>query len=41
MAKLGRTTCINPGSEYAEGVLRGCIVTFVDGEVQGFQMTSG
>ena len=41
IAKLGRTTCINPGSEYAEGVLRGCIVTFVDGEVQGFQMTSG
>jgi Icc-related predicted phosphoesterase len=41
MAKLGRTTCINPGSEYAEGVLRGCIVTFVDGELQGFQMTSG
>ena len=32
---------INPGSEYAEGVLRGCLVTFVDGEVQGYQMTSG
>ena len=41
VAKLGRTTCINPGSEYAEGVLRGCIVNFVDGEVQGYQMTSG
>ncbi len=41
VAKLGRTTCINPGSEYAEGILRGCIVTFVDGEVQGYQMTSG
>jgi Icc-related predicted phosphoesterase len=41
IAKLGRTTCINPGSEYAEGILRGCIVTFVDGEVQGYQMTSG
>jgi len=41
VAKLGRTTCINPGSEYAEGVLRGCLVTFVDGEVQGYQMTSG
>ena len=41
VAKLGRTTCINPGSEYAEGVLRGCIVSFVDGEVQGYQMTSG
>jgi len=41
MAKLGRTTCINPGSEYGEGILRGCLVTFVGGEVQGFQMTSG
>ncbi len=41
VAKIGRTTCINPGSEYAEGILRGCIVTFADGEVQGYQMTSG
>jgi Icc-related predicted phosphoesterase len=41
VAKLGRTTCINPGSEYAEGVLRGCLVNFVDGQVQGYQMTSG
>ncbi|HEX9922875.1 MAG TPA: metallophosphoesterase [Anaerolineae bacterium] len=24
--KIGRTTCINPGSEYGEGVLRGCLV---------------
>jgi len=23
-----------PGKQYAEGVLRGCLVTFVDGEVQ-------
>jgi len=41
VAKIGRTTCINPGSEYGEGVLRGCLVTFVDGEIQGYQMTSG
>jgi Icc-related predicted phosphoesterase len=40
-AKLGRTTCINPGSEYGEGVLRGCLINVVDGEVQSFQMTSG
>lgn len=26
MAKLGRTVCINPGSEYSDGVLRGAIV---------------
>lgn len=41
VVKIGRTTCINPGSEYAEGILRGCIVNFVNGEVQGYQMTSG
>jgi Icc-related predicted phosphoesterase len=39
--KLGRTTCINPGSEYGEGILRGCLVNFVDGEILGYQMTSG
>lgn len=41
VAKIGRTTCINPGSEYGEGILRGCLVTFTDGEVTGYQMTSG
>jgi hypothetical protein len=30
-----------PGSEYGEGILHGCLVTFVDEEVMGFQMTSG
>ncbi len=41
VAKIGRTTCINPGSDYGEGILRGCLVTFAEGEVQGYQMTSG
>ena len=41
VAKIGRTVCINPGSEYGEGILRGCLVTFVDGKVEGYQMTSG
>jgi len=41
VAKIGRTTCINPGSEYGEGILRGCLVNFVDGEIIGYQMTSG
>lgn len=41
VVKLGRTTCINPGSEYAETVLRGCIVNVGDGEVVSYQMTSG
>ncbi len=39
--KIGKTTCINPGSEYGEGILRGCLVTFADGVIEGFQMTSG
>jgi Icc-related predicted phosphoesterase len=41
VAKIGRTTCVNPGSEYGEGILRGCLVTFADGKVEGYQMTSG
>lgn len=39
--KIGRTTCINPGSEYGEGVLRGCLVTLSNGKVEGYQMTTG
>ena len=41
VAKIGNSVCINPGSEYGEGILRGCLVTFVDGKVEGYQMTSG
>ncbi|MEO8437508.1 MAG: metallophosphoesterase [Chloroflexota bacterium] len=40
-ARLGRTLCINPGSEYGEGVLRGCLITITDGQVKGYQMTAG
>jgi Icc-related predicted phosphoesterase len=40
-ARIGRTQCINPGSEYGEGVLRGCLITLGDGRVTGFQMTTG
>jgi len=41
VAKIGKTTCINPGSEYGEGVLRGCIVILGDGKIEGYQMTRG
>jgi Icc-related predicted phosphoesterase len=41
VAKLGRTTCINPGSEYGEGVLRGCLIIITDGIVKEYQMTRG
>lgn len=40
-ARLGRTVCINPGSEYGEGILRGCLITIADGKVTGYQMTAG
>jgi Icc-related predicted phosphoesterase len=41
VVKLGSTMCVNPGSEYAEGVLRGVLLTLDEKEVKGYQMTSG
>lgn len=38
---LGRTLCINPGSEYSEGVLRGALVTITKGKVLSHMFTSG
>jgi uncharacterized protein len=40
-ARLGHTLCVNPGSEYGEGVLRGCLLTVAGGRVQSYQMTAG
>ena len=40
--RIGRTTCVNPGSDYADGVLRGAIVTLEVGKgVRGWQLTHG
>jgi hypothetical protein len=39
--KIGRTLCLNPGSEYAEGTLRGALLTLDDGKVKSYQLTSG
>jgi Icc-related predicted phosphoesterase len=39
--RIGRTVCVNPGSEYGEGVLRGCLATLGEGNVEGYQLTSG
>jgi Icc-related predicted phosphoesterase len=39
--KLGRTTCINPGSEYTEGILRGALVEVRRGKVKSHQLTAG
>ncbi len=41
VCKIGRTLCVNPGSEYGEGILRGCLVNFADGQVESYQMTRG
>lgn len=40
-ARLGQTVCVNPGSEYGEGVLRGCLITIAEGKVTSYQMTAG
>jgi len=39
--KIGRTVCINPGSDYGEGVLHGVLVTLNKGKLKGYQMVSG
>jgi uncharacterized protein len=39
--KLGRTTCINPGSEYTEGILRGALVNVRRGKLKSYQLTAG
>jgi Icc-related predicted phosphoesterase len=39
--KLGRTQCINPGSEYSNGVLRGAIVVLSGEKVKTCQLTTG
>jgi hypothetical protein len=38
---IGKTLCINPGSEYGEGILRGAIVNLENGKVKGYLLTSG
>lgn len=39
--KIGRTLCINPGSEYAAGILRGVIVSLDKNRIKGYQFVSG
>lgn len=39
--KIGRTVCINPGSDFSEGVLHGVLVTVNKGKLRGYQMVSG
>jgi len=39
--KIGRTTAINVGSEYGEGILRGVLLTIGDGKLLRYQAVSG
>ena len=39
--KIGRTVCVNPGSEYAEGILRGAIIDLDGGKLKNVQLVSG
>lgn len=40
-ARIGRTLCLNPGSEYGEGVLRGALVEIGKKGIEDFLLTSG
>ena len=39
--KIGRTLCLNPGSEYTEGILRGVIVELEGKGVKNYLLTVG
>jgi len=39
--KIGRTMCINPGSEYGEGVLRGVILDLSKQKLESYTFTMG
>ena len=38
---IGRTVCLNPGSEYSEGVLRGVLLNLKEGRLLSHQFVSG
>jgi uncharacterized protein len=39
--KIGRTTCVNPGSDYVDGTLRGAVIALRGDKVKGVQRTTG
>ncbi len=39
--KIGRTVCINPGSEYGQGILRGAIVDVEEKKLSDYLLVSG
>jgi Icc-related predicted phosphoesterase len=38
---IGRTICLNAGSEYTEGILRGIIITLSEGKIKSYYPVSG
>lgn len=41
VTRVGRTLCINPGSEYTEGILKGAIINLDKGRIKGYALVSG
>ncbi len=39
--KIGRTVCVNPGSEYSEGVMRGAVIELEENKVKDYAFTQG
>ena len=39
--KIGRTLCLNPGSQYSEGILNGVIINIDEKSIRSHQFTSG
>ena len=40
-ARIGRTTCVNPGSSYGEGVLHGALIELSDDRVRSVSLLAG
>ena len=41
IARIARTVCVNPGSNYSEGVLNGSLIRLRQGEVRDVHLTQG
>lgn len=41
VARIARTVCVNPGSNYSEGVLNGSLIRLKGGEVRDVHLTQG
>ena len=41
ITRIQRTVCVNPGSNYSEGVLNGSLIRIQSGEVRDVHLTQG